>query len=355
MLKKLLFIGSCGLVLGACAVESNVATYDGGSVTSAEFQARLESEYGKSMLSSMILEDVFKGELSADELAEITKQAKADLDTQIGSNGADSFNDYLEYYGISEETYLNNMVMSLVMEKVVTERVEISKDEYEELYEEYKPELTASHILVADEATANEVITKLNEGGDFATLASEYSIDSSASSGGSLGTFASGTMVTEFEDAAYAMEVGTYSGTPVATEYGYHVIKLEAKAEKGTLKEMKESLKATVVADILNGDGKELTAIIKELLEEKNVKILDEDLKDALSAYLPSVETTKNETETEATKDSSNIKPVDGTQSSSATSEGTSETTVEPVDPSVEPVEGSSVEATTEEAEVVSE
>ena len=172
---------------------------------------------------------------------------------------------------------------------------------------------------------------------------------------GVLGKAGKRSALKEFEDAAYAMVVGTYSGKPVETEYGYHVIKLEAKAVKGTLKEMKETLKATVVAEILNGDGKELTAIIKELLEEKNVKILDEDLKDALSAYLPSEETTKNETETEATKDSSNIKPVDGTQSSSATSEGTSETTVEPVDPSVETVEGSSVEATTEEAEVVSE
>ncbi|MCX6031861.1 MAG: peptidylprolyl isomerase [Chloroflexi bacterium] len=74
-----------------------------------------------------------------------------------------------------------------------------------------------------------EVQQKLGAGGDFAKLALEYSDDpGSAESGGDLGWFGQGQMVTEFDTAAFALEPGKISD-PVKTTYGYHLIQVLEK------------------------------------------------------------------------------------------------------------------------------
>ncbi len=93
------------------------------------------------------------------------------------------------------------------------------------------PQLTARHILLATAAEAEAAITRLNAGEDFASLAQELSIGPSGPNGGSLGTFGRGQMVKSFEDAAFALVPGTYSPQPVETEFGFHVIYLDAVLE----------------------------------------------------------------------------------------------------------------------------
>lgn len=81
-----------------------------------------------------------------------------------------------------------------------------------------------SHILVADEARANQIVAQLKSGTSFASLAQKYSTDpGSAKQGGKLGCLTSGTYVQEFQQAAEKAPVGTPVG-PVKTQYGYHVI-----------------------------------------------------------------------------------------------------------------------------------
>lgn len=116
-------------------------------------------------------------------------------------------------------------------------------------------EVKAAHILVADEAKAKEVITKLEGGAKFADLAKEYSTDkSNAQNGGELGYFAQGDMVKEFADAAFALNKGEYTKTPVKTQFGYHVILQEDKRERPapSYDEVKDELEAKVKRDTLN-------------------------------------------------------------------------------------------------------
>lgn len=73
----------------------------------------------------------------------------------------------------------------------------------------------------------------------------EASTCPSGANGGDLGEFGRGQMVKEFEDAAFAAEVGHVVG-PVKTQFGYHLIKVEDKKEAGesSLEEVKDQIRA---------------------------------------------------------------------------------------------------------------
>ncbi len=91
-------------------------------------------------------------------------------------------------------------------------------------------EVHARHILVPTEDEAKKIIVELKAGADFAKLAAQYSKEPGAADrGGDLGFFTAGDMVPEFSNAAFALKVGTYSATPVHTQFGWHVIKVEER------------------------------------------------------------------------------------------------------------------------------
>jgi foldase protein PrsA len=112
----------------------------------------------------------------------------------------------------------------------------VTDEEISEYYEEYKDEfvspgsIRASHILMMDpdhgdttRAAIEAVLEKAEAGEDFAELAKEYGEDGTKDVGGDLGFFGEGAMVPEFEEAAYALDVGELSDI-VETEFGYHII-----------------------------------------------------------------------------------------------------------------------------------
>ena len=90
-------------------------------------------------------------------------------------------------------------------------------------------EARARHILVEKEDEAKAIIKQLSDGGDFEALAKEKSTGPTGENGGDLGYFTARDMVPEFSTAAFALEKGTVTQTPVKTQFGYHVIKLEDK------------------------------------------------------------------------------------------------------------------------------
>jgi peptidyl-prolyl cis-trans isomerase C len=83
--------------------------------------------------------------------------------------------------------------------------------------------IRASHILVATEDEAKTVIQRLKAGEDFGAVAKDVSLCPSKAQGGDLGEFGRGMMVREFEDAAFALDVGELSG-PIQSQFGWHVI-----------------------------------------------------------------------------------------------------------------------------------
>lgn len=83
----------------------------------------------------------------------------------------------------------------------------------------------ASHILVKTEQEAKRILDELNKDGSFSKLAEQYSLCPSKKRGGDLGFFGRGRMVREFEQAAFGLKKGEFSGA-VKTQFGYHIIKV---------------------------------------------------------------------------------------------------------------------------------
>jgi peptidyl-prolyl cis-trans isomerase C len=100
---------------------------------------------------------------------------------------------------------------------------------YDEVVSAFEPveERRARHILLATREEAEAVIGELDGGADFATLATERSTGPTGPNGGDLGFFGPGRMVPPFDEAAFALEVGSYSAEPVETQFGWHVILIE--------------------------------------------------------------------------------------------------------------------------------
>jgi len=92
------------------------------------------------------------------------------------------------------------------------------------------PRARASHILVADEKTCNDLKNQIDDGADFAELASKHSSCPSGRRGGDLGEFGLGEMVPEFEKVVFNEAVGETHG-PVKTNFGYHLIKIVSRTE----------------------------------------------------------------------------------------------------------------------------
>lgn len=105
-------------------------------------------------------------------------------------------------------------------------------------------------------ARAGEILSKLKDGGDFASIAYESSDDPYRVKGGDLGYIHRGRILPELEDAAFKTKVGEVMG-PVETEEGFYIIKVEDYKQEKQLSfdEVKEKIK------------KELE---KKRIEEKN-------------------------------------------------------------------------------------
>lgn len=90
-----------------------------------------------------------------------------------------------------------------------------------------KTEYKARHILVAEEQAAKDAIAQIQKGAKFEDVAKKISTDGSKDQGGDLGWFAPAQMVKPFSDAVEKLQKGQMTETPVKTDFGWHVIRLD--------------------------------------------------------------------------------------------------------------------------------
>jgi peptidyl-prolyl cis-trans isomerase C len=91
-------------------------------------------------------------------------------------------------------------------------------------------EWRASHILVKDKGLATDLLKRVKQGASFESLAREFSMCPSKSSGGDLGWFGPGKMAAPFESAVKRLSPGSV-GDVVQTQFGYHIIKCTGRKD----------------------------------------------------------------------------------------------------------------------------
>src|SRR5690606_21203268 len=169
-------------------------------------------------------------------------------------------------------TYIDEQIASKVTDEAV--RAEYDK---QVAAMPAREEVRARHILVPTEEEAVAVIGELDAGGDFEEIAKEKSQDGAAAQGGDLGYFGAGQMVPEFEQAAFAMNAGDHSATPVQTQFGWHVIKVEDKRQQQppAFEQVQEQFRSLLLRQTY-------METLEELRDGAEIDITDAGLKSAL-------------------------------------------------------------------------
>ena len=174
--------------------------------------------------------------------------------------------------------YFEYAVLMSAYNDYIAEKNPVTEEEALAFYEENQVSfvtpfaMQASHILLDDpehtdakRAEMEDILDRINNGEDFAELATELSDDGSAESGGDLGFFGLGEMVPEFEEACLELKPGEVSEI-VETEFGYHIIKMTEVREESITPF--EDVKASIEWDITS---KRATEAMNALLESANI------------------------------------------------------------------------------------
>jgi peptidyl-prolyl cis-trans isomerase D len=170
------------------------------------------------------------------------KDGVAVTDAEVASH----FEANKDTYKIPEKRKIKYALIDL---QTIRQRTTVSAQDVQRYYEDNQQQYStpeqvrASHILLKTEGKddavvkkqAEDVLAKVKGGGDFAALAGKISEDEgSAAQGGELKPFAKdGSMVKEFEDAAFALKPGETSDL-VKSQFGYHIIRLLEKKAAST-------------------------------------------------------------------------------------------------------------------------
>jgi peptidyl-prolyl cis-trans isomerase C len=125
---------------------------------------------------------------------------------------------------VLQQAYLDRKVKEEVTDAKLKAR-------YDELIKQQpsQEEVHARHILVASEADAKAALDEVKKGADFTEVSKKRSTGPTAATGGDLGFFTQDKMVPAFAEAAFKLQPGQVTEAPVQTQFGWHIIKVEAR------------------------------------------------------------------------------------------------------------------------------
>lgn len=205
-------------VMAAPAAIAQVAKVNGSTIPQARADALLREVTAQGRqdtpeLRKLIKERLIESEIMSQEAVRMGLNKNPDISAQIE----------LSRQNVLVNAYVNEMAR----------RNPATEDAMKKAHERFKDspaanEYRSRHILVATEAEANAVIKQLKAGADFAKLAAEKSRDEGTKAkGGDLDWAAPATYIRPFAEALARLKKGETTETPVQTNSGWHVIRLE--------------------------------------------------------------------------------------------------------------------------------
>lgn len=253
-----------------------------------------------------ILEEEYKDKLTEvnDYITAIESSLKANYVDEHGHYDEEALNNALTQYGYSDiEAYKEEQRIAYLQDLAANDYAKdlITSKEVKDYYKnEVKGDLTAVHILVKPASTSDEDLAAAKKKAEDIIAAIKKDVksgtkvkdafakykDNAEVTYEDLGTFSQGQMVTEFEDAAYALKKNAYSSKPVKTSYGYHIILKLDEAEKAKFEDMEEEIKETLAKEKVNSDADVSINALIDLRKKHGVEFHDTELEDAYNKYM---------------------------------------------------------------------
>ncbi len=257
-------------IIASSALASDIlVTVNGKNITKQDAQAFVTAQAPQANFTDLKPEEQ---KMVTDRLVE--KQLFTELAAKEGIDKKPEFKRNMEKI---KEELLVNMWMKEQLDNAVVSDSE-AKEFYEKNADKFlgKATMHARHILVETEKAAKEIIETLKSlNGEalknkFMELAKTKSTGPSGPKGGDLGTFTKGQMVPEFSKAAWALDNGQVTTVPVKTQFGYHVIYLETKAEAKPTPY--ESVKEKIITSLKQQQfAKKISEVAKELKSKAKI------------------------------------------------------------------------------------
>ena len=245
------------------------------------------SSYESNMLQYLVNMVVLYKEAEENNVEVTDDQVQQNYDQTISSINSEynlTEEEYLDKFNLTEEKLKERIKKELMGATYLEQYSNVSEEEAKNYYEKNKDDykqVRASHILISNydtdnkevsdeqkkknKETAEEVLKLALDGEDFASLAKEFSDDSSASSGGDLGYFIEDDMVSSFSKAAFSLEDGEIYPEVVETTSGYHIIKKTGEKEQD-FDDVKDDLITTL-------KNTKQTTLMQDLYSKYNVDI----------------------------------------------------------------------------------
>jgi foldase protein PrsA len=270
-----------GMSLAACANGGTVATVNGEPISQAAFQTRLEASPVARQVLQQMVQDTLIEQYAKNNNISVSDADVAAREEQLKANfPAGSWDEMLKARGLTEDDVRSALREQLILDKALAKDVTITPAQIQSYFNknhaafDTPEQVTARHILVPNLATANKVEAALKSGGNFATLAKQYSIDpGSKDKGGDLGTFRRGQMVPAFDKVAFSAPVGAISA-PVKSPFGYHIIQVTARTpgQKATLASATDR-----ITDMLRQQQESplIQPFLQNLQQKANIQVTD--------------------------------------------------------------------------------
>lgn len=197
--------------------EQNGGTIDWNTETNKTRLKELRDQVLQGLINYAVIESEARKENVTVSAQDVTNQLE-NFKQQIG--GEDTYKIWLSRRFMSDTDNRRALEQGLLFSKMLEQHATVQDKE---------EQVKVRHILLGTEKEAKDIFVRLQQGADFAALATQFSLDvASAKKGGDLDWVFKGQTEPSFEQAAFSLKIGTFSG-PIKTSLGWHIIKVEGR------------------------------------------------------------------------------------------------------------------------------
>ncbi len=217
--------------------------------TGAELDEKLKASRDYLMYNLINEKLLFQKAEQQFDLKKLGDSLVKELRDQRNLKAKEEFDKFLKDVRLTEEELKNEILKyqapQMILNSLVRDKITVGENEIESYYNKNIAQFTSAEkrtireivLLATDEnreemrKKGEEVLAKIKEGEDFATIAAEYSDGATKEKGGLLGTFAKGELASDLETHVFSMKHGEVS-TLIETPYGFHIVKIDAIEEE---------------------------------------------------------------------------------------------------------------------------